>query len=287
MPMDEDFSRVADRFLQFTHTVTRLPIIICDDTGTIVKAVVKSRVGSPHAFARRIVAGEFDEYAVTAEQEAADPRTKEGCNCLIQLHRRRLGSFGIAGPIELTRPLAQIAAMVIASWIHEERQRRLLRETSREASGAVRGLERRVAETGARTRALVERMTVASHKASEEVARSDGVAQTVHQLSQQSHILSINGSVEAVRAGDAGRAFGVVAREMLDMAEGARKQAQEIQATLAGVRRAIDALGGAIGDAGQATGEQLAAMTELVEVVSRLQAAVASLADPSSASNLE
>ena len=124
MPMDADFSKVADRFLQFVYRVTGLPIIICDDTGTIVKAVVASRIGSPHAYAQRIVRGEFDEYSVSAEQERANPLTKEGCNALIQVDGQRVGSFGLSGPIQITRPLARIAGVVIASWIKEERQRR-------------------------------------------------------------------------------------------------------------------------------------------------------------------
>jgi methyl-accepting chemotaxis protein len=122
------------------------------------------------------------------------------------------------------------------------------------------------------------RMTEASQSASAQVARTDGVVQTVHELSQQSRILSINGSVEATRAGDAGRAFGVVSREMLELAEGARRQAAEIQGTLGGVHAAIGKLTEAIGEAGQLTRDQLGTLEDLTGVVETLQRAVAALA---------
>jgi hypothetical protein len=278
MTMDQDFSQVAERFLRFVHRVTQLPMIICDDSGTIVKAVVRSRIGTPHAIAGRIVAGEFDEFAVTDEQEAADPRMKAGCNCLIAVDGQRLGSFGIAGPIELTRPLARIAAAVIASGIPEARQRRLLAGTAAQAAGAVSGLRARVAEAAVRGAEVMTRMTEASASATEQVARTDGVVLTVHELSQRSRILSINGSVEATRAGDAGRAFGVVSREMLELAEGARQQSGEIQATLRAVHQAIGTLGGAIQEAGQLARDQLGALEELTGVVETLQQAVTALA---------
>jgi methyl-accepting chemotaxis protein len=41
------------------------------------------------------------------------------------------------------------------------------------------------------------------------------VVRQVNDIAQQSRMLAINASVEATRAGDHGRAFGVIAREML------------------------------------------------------------------------
>src|SRR5512146_2006578 len=59
--VDQDVKKLSGRFLEFVHRATGLPMIVCDETGTIVHSVVRQRIGSKHAFAERIMKGEADE----------------------------------------------------------------------------------------------------------------------------------------------------------------------------------------------------------------------------------
>jgi methyl-accepting chemotaxis protein len=66
-----------------------------------------------------------------------------------------------------------------------------------------------------------------------------GITQTVKDLADQSNMLALNAAIEAVRSGEHGKGFGVVAREIRNLAD------QSIQSTER-VRDILDELGGAI-----------------------------------------
>lgn len=70
--------------------------------------------------------------------------------------------------------------------------------------------------------------------AMEQVRRS---AQDIDNIAETTNILALNATIEAMRAGDAGRTFGVVAAEVKSLANDTRKATEEIAQT-------IDALGG-------------------------------------------
>ena len=46
MPFDRDLAAVAERFVRFVHDETAMPVIVCDETGTIAHATVRARVSS-------------------------------------------------------------------------------------------------------------------------------------------------------------------------------------------------------------------------------------------------
>ncbi|MGZ3456924.1 MAG: methyl-accepting chemotaxis protein [Archangium sp.] len=68
------------------------------------------------------------------------------------------------------------------------------------------------------------------------------ITQTVTDLADQSNMLALNAAIEAVRSGEHGKGFGVVAREIRTLTD------QSIRAT-ARIRTILDEVGNAIGDA--------------------------------------
>ena len=46
MSVDQEFWKLAARFVEFVYGETKLPLIVCDGQGIIREAVVKSRLGS-------------------------------------------------------------------------------------------------------------------------------------------------------------------------------------------------------------------------------------------------
>ena len=76
-------------------------------------------------------------------------------------------------------------------------------------------------------------------------ARAVGeIVETVKDLATQSHVLSLNASIEAVRAGEAGKGFGVVAAEVRALAEQSGQAATRIgklvQEILAAIQATLD-----------------------------------------------
>jgi Putative sugar diacid recognition len=197
--VDRDLQDLAGRFLDFVHRATKLPMIVCDETGTIVECVDRRRIGTPHAFAKRILAGEADELFVTAEDVARDPRMKEGCNCVILLDGERVGTFGLTGSIEVARPLARIAAAVVVSWAKEERQRAALGRAADQVLAGMKAVAARAEAASAEAGQVTAVMTGASRDASARIEQADAIVRSVQEIAQKSRILSINGSVEAAR----------------------------------------------------------------------------------------
>lgn len=67
-------------------------------------------------------------------------------------------------------------------------------------------------------------------------ARINEIVKVIQEVASQTNLLALNATIEAARAGDAGRAFAVVASEIGTLAEDASKWAKEIKKIIAGLQ---------------------------------------------------
>jgi hypothetical protein len=277
--LDPRHKQLAARFLDFVEEAAGLPMIVCDETGTIVLCRDPRRLGMEHAYAKRIIDREADELFVTAAQAAADSRMKEGCNVAIDSDGQRLGTFGIAGPLELARPLARVAAAVFASWLNDQRRQEALTGAADSVFAGVRKVSARTEELKGEAAQVVEVMTQASKEAAEKVEQSGKVIRTVQEVAQRSRILSLNGSIAAARAGTHGLSFAVVAKEMLELSDHARTAASQTEAILKEVQAAIAKLTGAIQRSNDLATTQTRALDDVKAVVDGLKQVVQKLTE--------
>ncbi len=239
MTTQDLFSILSEKLVRFIWRETRFPVIICGRDGVIVKAVETDRIGDTHAGALKILRGEADEYAVTTEEAAENPLVKEGYSCPIEIDGVRAGAFGITGELALSKPLARLSARILGAWVKEYEQHRLFRKTSEDLFSHIDRLVDKTRQVDEKFRSIIGRIQAASGRASEKVVTTDQILDQVYRISQQSHILSINGSVEAARAGGEGLGFAVVAREMTRLARDTKQTAEQIQDRLSAIREAI------------------------------------------------
>ena len=129
---------------------------------------------------------------------------------------------------------------------------------SRDAAAQARGLigrTKRVLELGQRGSAAVQRSTEGLRELRERVERLtgevaeletrardiQGIVDTVKDLADQSNMLALNAAIEALRAGDHGRGFGLVANEIRSLANRSVEATQRVRVVLedlsAGIRR--------------------------------------------------
>jgi methyl-accepting chemotaxis protein len=73
-----------------------------------------------------------------------------------------------------------------------------------------------------------------------EIRELSGLAESVQQISMQSHMLAINAAIQAMHAGDAGAAFRVVAEEMRTLASNSRAAAVQITQGLTRARAVVE-----------------------------------------------
>lgn len=97
-------------------------------------------------------------------------------------------------------------------------------ETTRHALGRVRSAFERVEQSGG-----------AVFKLSERAGEIHDIVEAITRIAQQTHLLSVNASIEAARAGDAGRGFAVVAEEIRRLADSSGRSAEQIRIIVQGI----------------------------------------------------
>ncbi len=76
---------------------------------------------------------------------------------------------------------------------------------------------------------------------SEKLTQIDRIAGVVSQLASQTNMLALNAAVEAVRAGEQGKGFGVIATEIRKLADQSGKYAEQINGLTADIQKATEA----------------------------------------------
>ncbi|MHB1842341.1 MAG: methyl-accepting chemotaxis protein [Sulfobacillus sp.] len=95
----------------------------------------------------------------------------------------------------------------------------------------------RMQEVRKQMQSLAER-TVALSEQSQAIG---GITTTVSDLAEQSNLLAVNAAIEAAKAGEAGRGFGVVAAEVRSLATQSKQATEQVRVILTEIQRATQA----------------------------------------------
>jgi methyl-accepting chemotaxis protein len=88
-------------------------------------------------------------------------------------------------------------------------------------------------------RAQVEAIALKIGELNERTAQVGGITQSVKDLADQSNLLALNAAVEAVRSGEHGKGFGVVAREIRSLADQSIRSTNQVKDILDDISNAI------------------------------------------------
>lgn len=259
------------------HRETGHSVIVCNEEGIITCSTDKSRIGDLHTGAQKIMSGAVNEVFVTAEEAAANPKIKEGYNTLIKSGDRRFGTFGIAGSLEVVKPLAKVSSVVMTSWLHELDQKEKIDRTSGKVFSGVDQMMQRNTEVTTKSRELFKNLETAAAQVVDNLNVTDDILKTIQDISSRSNILSINGTIEASRAGEKGRAFAVVAGEMREMSKGTKEAAGTIEANLEKINESMLALNQTLASFSRISEDQRAMMDETIELITSLKTSMEEL----------
>jgi uncharacterized protein YoxC len=235
---------IAQQLVEFVSGETGFNMIVCDGDGVIIGDTARQRFGVRHDGAARIMRGEFESIAITREEaERSEGKMREGYNIVIKVDNERVGTFGIAGPLETVTPISKIAASVIAARIQEIRHLELISEVAGEISRSVEQTVSAIENIYAGS----EELNAANRAVNEAVSTTEAKVQDTSQmldfildLADETGLLGLNAKILAAQAGEHGRGFSVVAEEIRKLSKKSSFSVDKITEILKQIQSGID-----------------------------------------------
>ena len=212
------------------------------------------------------------ERAVTALAQAAAAAPQPDLHAAIRSIGQQASSIGreaaeVRGLLDDTSQASQRGVLAVAALTSQVKDinaaQNGISATSNAGLGAVERVRVAVESVGREVGDVVSTLR--------EVAQA---AQGISQIALQTRLVAFNASVEAKRAGDAGRGFGVVADAVKDLAGKVESSSKEIMRTVGVLDKRIEALAGQI-----RVDENQAQRGEFHSALADVQGAVASTID--------
>ncbi|AFM41688.1 methyl-accepting chemotaxis protein [Desulfosporosinus acidiphilus SJ4] len=266
---------IANRIVELISQNSGFPIIVCDNTGMIVSATDRGRIGQIHAGAQRIMTTDVDFAMVTAEQAVnSDGSIREGFSIAIKSEGLKIGTFGVTASLEIAQPIAKIAAELVVTTIRDEELkdtlRKLVKGMSAQVDRAATAVQQ-IASSSQEVAAISQTVSNISEVGSQKLQATSEILNFIRRIANQTNLLGLNAAIEAARAGEQGRGFSVVAGEVRKLAEESRHSANDISRILIEFQDVMNHIVQGVHQNAEVTQEQAQSIQDISYTVNEVQ----------------
>lgn len=274
---------IGNYIVKFIYKKTGYHSIVCSDQAVIIADSAGTRIGVTHKGAQLILNKGLDIFKVTAEEAAASNGTmKEGTSLPIFFEGKKIGTFGITGDLNYTEPVANIAAELITVRLRDEKTKITLQEYISHLNDVAQDTVAAIEEITASSEELAstsEIVASSANQASDYVKNTNNILELLAKVAQQTKMLGLNAAIEASRAGEFGRSFLVVAKEVSKLAQDSKKSSEDIVTILGTLTSVIEKVSTDIQQTSVIAGEQSKALQDIAKLAESVQDVVKSLSD--------
>lgn len=266
---------IAKRIVTFIFENSGYHGIVGDPSGTIVADSAGKRVGVFHQGQHNIMTTDINEILVSKEDEiATDGKSKEGFNVAITAQGEKIGCFGIAGPVDVVRPIGKVAAGMISTMVRDEELKETLRKQVDKLNKSIEVAASAIEEVAASSQevaAISQTVADAVADGQSQVKQTTGILEFIRKVAVQTNLLGLNAAIEAARAGEHGRGFSVVADEVRKLAVDSNRSTDEINVILTQLQVIIDRISEGVGQNNIIVHEQANATQDITAIVESVQ----------------
>jgi len=267
-------SALAERIVDMVSDAVGQQVIVCNHEGKIIAATVKSRIGTIHEKAIKILNHEMDEAAVTPEDVARNPLLRTGYNCPIVHEGKRIGTIGITGDPVLMKPLARIAVKFVEAELASHAQREYIGKEVASGVASALSAANKALEASRAMSEVATALTERSREMQSRVSSTTDILELIGRMTTQINLLGLNASIEAAHAGAAGAGFAVVASEIRKLADSSKSSVDRIRALLDQFSKAVAEIDSGIKQTLDTIASQSGAIETIAEQVAKIQASL-------------
>ena len=266
---------VANQIADLIAQESGYPVIVCDQSGIIIADSAKTRIGLLHKISKKVLTTNLDRVLINAKDAAAsNGGLKEGTHLVITFEGEKIGSFGIAGPLDVTKPVACIAARLIVNMLRDEELKDIIRGQVDNLSVSIEHAASTVEQLTASSQqvaAISQTLADEAREGLKQVKVTTDVLDFISRIANQTNLLGLNAAIEAARAGEHGRGFSVVAGEVRKLAEDSKRSANEIKNILNKFNATIEQITRGVLQSSEITQEQANATQHITQIVEGVQ----------------